>query len=118
MDEAERCHELCYIAYGRLLARGTAERIIAEAGLTVWSARGDGLPALSQRLKAAPGVLSVAAFGTSLHVAGTDAAAIDAAIAPFRNQPGLRWSRSEANLEDVFISLISRERDNFEDAPA
>lgn len=28
MDEAERCHELAYIAYGRLLARGTQREII------------------------------------------------------------------------------------------
>lgn len=32
MDEAERCHELCYIAYGQVLARGTAAEIVAEAG--------------------------------------------------------------------------------------
>ncbi len=32
MDEAERCHELVYIAYGRVLARGTAASIVAEAG--------------------------------------------------------------------------------------
>ena len=28
MDEAERCHEIAYIAYGELMARGTAEEII------------------------------------------------------------------------------------------
>ncbi len=32
MDEAERCHELVYIAYGRVLAQGHAERIVADAG--------------------------------------------------------------------------------------
>ena len=32
MDEAERCHELVYIAYGHVLARGTAESIVKEAG--------------------------------------------------------------------------------------
>ncbi len=29
MDEAERCHQLTYIAYGRLLATGTAAELIA-----------------------------------------------------------------------------------------
>ena len=33
MDEAERCHELAYIAYGKLLARGTEREIVAQAGL-------------------------------------------------------------------------------------
>ena len=32
MDEAERCDELVYIAYGRVLARGTAAAIVAAAG--------------------------------------------------------------------------------------
>ena len=29
MDEAERCHEIAYIAYGELLVRGTVEQVIA-----------------------------------------------------------------------------------------
>jgi ABC-2 type transport system ATP-binding protein len=32
MDEAERCHELVYIAYGDVLARGSAASIVAAAG--------------------------------------------------------------------------------------
>ena len=34
MDEAQRCHELVYIAYGHVLAQGHAERIVADAGAT------------------------------------------------------------------------------------
>jgi ABC-2 type transport system ATP-binding protein len=32
MDEAERCHRLAYISYGKLLATGTAEDVIAARG--------------------------------------------------------------------------------------
>ena len=55
----------------------------------------------------------VAPFGTSLHVSGRDAAALDAAIAPYRARGGLDWSRSEPSLEDVFIDLMSKAQDNF-----
>jgi len=55
--------------------------------------------------------LSVAAFGNAVHVAGRDAAALEQAIAPYRSR--LRWQRTEANLEDVFISLIAQAQDNF-----
>ena len=34
MDEAERCDELVYIAYGHVLAQGTAAQIVATAGAT------------------------------------------------------------------------------------
>jgi ABC-2 type transport system ATP-binding protein len=33
MDEAERCDELVYIAYGKVLAHGTEAQIVQEAGL-------------------------------------------------------------------------------------
>jgi len=32
MDEAERCHQLGYIAYGKLLALGTAKELLAQHG--------------------------------------------------------------------------------------
>ena len=113
MDEAERCHELVYIAYGKLLARGTAHEIIDGAHLTVWAVQGPDVATLVEPLKAAEGVLSVAAFGNALHVAGKDETLLDAAIAPLRARPGLVWTRSDANLEDVFISLIADAQDNF-----
>jgi len=34
MDEAERCHEHVYIAYGKVLAKGTAQEIVQQAGAT------------------------------------------------------------------------------------
>ena len=33
MDEAERCHEIAYIAYGHLLAHGTVDDVIAKSAL-------------------------------------------------------------------------------------
>jgi ABC-2 type transport system ATP-binding protein len=33
MDEAARCHELVYIAYGKILARGSEQEIVQQAGL-------------------------------------------------------------------------------------
>jgi ABC-2 type transport system ATP-binding protein len=34
MDEAQRCDALCYLAYGHVLAQGTAAQIVADAGAT------------------------------------------------------------------------------------
>jgi ABC-2 type transport system ATP-binding protein len=56
----------------------------------------------------------VAPFGASLHVSGRDAAALEAVIAPYRDRPGLDWRHSTPSLEDVFIDLMGRAKDNFQ----
>ena len=56
----------------------------------------------------------VAPFGTSLHVSGRDRAALEAAIAPYRDRPGLIWTHAQPTLEDVFIDLMGKSRDNFQ----
>jgi ABC-2 type transport system ATP-binding protein len=117
MDEAERCHEIAYIAYGVLLAHGKVEEVIAAANLvtyTVSARNGESLATLAEDLSQRPGVDMVAPFGTSLHVSGRDEAALEAAIAPYRARPGLSWTPSQPSLEDVFIDLMSRAKDNFQ----
>jgi ABC-2 type transport system ATP-binding protein len=117
MDEAERCHEIAYIAYGVLLAHGTVEEVIAGSHLTTYtvSARnGDSLNKYAEELERRPGVDMVAPFGTNLHVSGRDQAALDAAIAPDRDRPDLVWTKSQASLEDVFIDLLAKAQDNFQ----
>jgi ABC-2 type transport system ATP-binding protein len=112
MDEAERCHRIAYIAYGKLLAEGTIEAVIGGSGLVTWKAEGKGVDEAGRALQGRPGVLMVAPFGMALHVSGTDAAALEAAIAPWRERGGLVWEPIEPTLEDVFIHLMSRARDD------
>ncbi len=114
MDEAERCHEIAYIAYGELLAHGTVDEVIENSRLVTYTAAGDNLAELSAALTGKPGVDMVAPFGTSLHVSGRDHAALEATIAPYRHDPALTWNKSEPSLEDVFIELMTRARDNFQ----
>ena len=112
MDEAERCHEIAYIAYGKLMARGTSEQIIAQSGLKAFVATGPGADRLAPLLRDAAGVTAAAAFGTALHVCGPDEAALLEAIKPLKTDPAIRWERTEPTLEDVFIHLMGQARDN------
>jgi ABC-2 type transport system ATP-binding protein len=111
MDEAERCHRLAYIAYGKLLAHGTVAELIAHAHLTTWSVTGPDLMRLAAQLRGRPGVQQAVAFGTTLHVSGGDADALQQAIAPFR-QPPYDWRQIEPSLEDVFIHLMDGARES------
>jgi ABC-2 type transport system ATP-binding protein len=114
MDEAERCHEIAYIAYGHLLVHGTVESVIAKSALTTYTVTGPNLHSVALGLAGNPGVDMVAPFGTSLHVSGRDLAALEAAIAPYRQRSGLTWTHGEPSLEDVFIELMGRTQDNFQ----
>jgi ABC-2 type transport system ATP-binding protein len=114
MDEAERCHEIAYIAYGQLLTHGTVDEVIEHAALTTYTVSGSNLNQLQAELSDRKGIDMVAPFGNSLHVSGRDAKALEAAIEPYRKRRELAWTRSEPSLEDVFIDLMARAQDNFQ----
>lgn len=114
MDEAERCHKLAYIAYGKLLVKGTAREIVASQRLHTLSVSGDELNALSARLEGAPGVEQTVMFGSALHVSGRDEQALRRAVAAVAGQR--RVQDAETSLEDIFIYMMRRSRDNFEAA--
>ena len=113
MDEAERCHRLGYIAYGRLLALGTPQQLVENSGFATWHVSGNTVGVLADTLRHAPGVDMLTRFGNTLHVSGTDAQALAAAIAPWRDREGLEWKAADPQLEDVFIHLMGQSRDNF-----
>jgi ABC-2 type transport system ATP-binding protein len=109
MDEAERCHALAYIAYGKLLAHGTIREVIDQAGLATREIEGGGgesLMELARELRSLPGVEMVAPFGNALHVSGTDRPALERSLAPLAQRPGITVREVAPSLEDVFIHLM------------
>jgi len=110
MDEAERCHEIAYIAYGVMLARGTTGEVIAASGLAALRGTGPGADRIAAEVEARPGVAMAAAFGTTLHVCGPDMALLREAVKPWADR--IRWTETEPSLEDVFINLMRTATDN------
>jgi ABC-type multidrug transport system ATPase subunit len=115
MDEAERCGRIVYLSEGRLVVQGTPDEVAKGSGLVTFEATGPGLNHAAQILRTMPGVESAAVFGTALHVAGMDRAALQRATAALANgvQPGgtqagggLVWQEVPPQLEDVFIHLL------------
>jgi ABC-2 type transport system ATP-binding protein len=112
MDEAVQCDFIAYIAYGKKLVDGPSAEIPRQIGLVTWKVEGGNLGALEAELKGAPGVEQVARFGASLHVSGTDEAALQRTVEAHKDG-GWRWKREEAGLEEAFIYLMAGARDNF-----
>ena len=111
MDEAVQCDFIAYIAYGKKLIDGPAADIPRQVGLTTWRVEGPGLGALEDELRRTQGVDQVARFGASLHVSGTDEAALGRIVAEHEGRGAYRWRKEEAGLEEAFIYLMTGTRD-------
>jgi len=111
MDEAERCHRLAFIAAGKLLSTGTADEVVAKAGLTTWAVSGPNLHELAERLRGREGVEQAVPFGNTLHISGADADALQAAVRPHQAEP-YHWRQVKSSLEDVFIHLMDNGNGN------
>ena len=107
MDEAERCHKLAYIAYGELLAQGTATDVTAAQGLSTWAVHGGDLGPLAAALRDRPGVEQTALFGATLHASGRDGAALEQTLRQATAGTACRLERTDTGLEDVFIHLMA-----------
>jgi ABC-2 type transport system ATP-binding protein len=112
MDEAERCDEIVYIAYGNLMAQGRVDDIIDRSGLYTFIAEGPGVRELMERLRGKPGADHIAYFGNALHLSGGDLDKLKALIAADGDKTGVKWSQARPNLEDVFIHLMDQSKDN------
>jgi ABC-2 type transport system ATP-binding protein len=107
MDEAERCHRIGYIAYGKMLATGTVEEVVQGSGLVTFVVHGTLTAAQIRELSVVDGVEQIAPFGTTLHVVGSDRGKLEAALAPLKAQQGVRVEPGETSLEDVFIKFMT-----------
>ena len=107
MDEAERCHRLAYLSFGQILTQGTPSQVAARSGLTTWVVAGADLMQLAEALQRLPDVAQVVPFGDALHVSGTHAAQLEAALAPYQARAELTWTQTQPGLEDVFIQLVT-----------
>jgi ABC-2 type transport system ATP-binding protein len=115
MDEAERCHKLAYIAYGRLLVQGTANEVIAAQGLTTFSVQGPNLTELAGKLRSLPGVEQTVAFGETVHVTGRDPVLLERSLREATAGGRYEIAPIGTGLEDVFIHLMQGATDNFGD---
>jgi ABC-2 type transport system ATP-binding protein len=95
-----------------MLATGTVDEVIRAPGLTTFVVEGPGSNEVADALEGEPGVEQVAPFGTTLHVVGSDAAALEATLAPLKAGRAEPAVAGETSLEDVFIQFMAGSKDN------
>ncbi|MDO8772710.1 MAG: ABC transporter ATP-binding protein [Burkholderiaceae bacterium] len=112
MDEAERCHRLAYISYGKLLTAGTTEHVISTSGLRTWQVRGPQLDRVITMTADQADWMAIP-FGAEVHVSSVSAADFaDWLQARAPNHPWVVES-IPTSLEDVFIHLSRHAQDNY-----
>mgnify|MGYP000151677027 CR=1 FL=1 len=105
MDEAERCHKVAYLSYGRLLANGTIASIIASQNLITMRTSGAGLTLLESQLQRLPDIEQTVIFGNQLYITSRDEAKLKSALFAFTQQ-GYEFCKVDTNLEDAFTYLM------------
>ena len=112
MDEAERCHRLAYISYGKVLTAGTSEEVIAGSGLKTWQVRGEQLDRIIALTLNDPDWMAIP-FGVAVHISSTSGHDFGTWLQA--HQPGHTWQVEPiaTGLEDVFIHLSQHAQDNF-----
>lgn len=112
MDEAERCHEIVYIAYGNLMVKGTVSEVISLTNLKTIEVKGDNLPVLQKKLELNPDITTMSLFGGNLRICGQDEHRLIEILEPLHNQYSLVWHKSNTLLEDAFIYYLKKAKEN------
>ncbi|KTD21949.1 ABC transporter ATP-binding protein [Legionella lansingensis] len=108
MDEAERCTNLAYLAYGDLLVSGSIKDVIAKTNLYTWEITGDVTTTLLQQIKELKGVTQAALFGNKIHISGYDQRLVESELKVLVKNKSLICQAIEPTLEDAFISLVKK----------
>ena len=110
MDEAERCHEIVYIAYGNIMAQGTVEQVIAGTGLKTFDVTGGQTAVLRPKLESCPDITTMALFGEHLHICGSDSEKLKTLLT--QTADGGIWREIPTTLEDAFIYYLKNAKEN------
>ena len=111
MDEAERCHRLAYLAYGDLLASGTAQSIIRQQNLTTLQITGQGLSMLETQLRSSPGIEHTSIRGNYLNVTSRDTEHLGMLVSALVSEQHT-ISPVVTSLEDAFSCLMKSDANN------
>jgi len=108
MEEAARCHQLAFIAEGKMIAQGTPSSIKSALGdVSVYSVKIPYSPEMTQAVKQVEGVVLTNQFGDDLHIV-TEKRVLKRKIEAVMSEAqgnDIMLEVCDPDLEDVFIAL-------------
>ena len=111
MEEAQRCHQLAFLSAGNIVAEGTPQTIQKALGNVVtYSGLVPYLPTLKERLSELEGLLLINQFGDELRLVvepSVSKKSLEQIILETTHS-ACQLSKTELNLEDVFIALTQQ----------
>src|SRR5262249_1637098 len=110
MDEAERCHRLAILDYGRLVADGSPQELMVKLPGTALLVECDDPRRAQAALERSAGVGATAQIGAALRVLTDDGGDMTASVAGRLEQAGVNAhvEKTLPNLEDVFVAATRR----------
>lgn len=112
MDEAERCHEIVYIAYGNIMVRGSVAHVIESTGLKTFDVSGKDTAKLRTELDGHPDITTMALFGEDLHVCGSNTDKLQKLLASKQGEYAIKYRETKTSLEDAFIYYLNNAKEN------
>lgn len=107
MDEAERCHQLAFMAMGKILTYGSTNEVINEAGIHTWRITGDHLSSIVQQLSSYPDIIQVIEKGYEIRISAFEEDLLQNIDHELLET--YKFKKTRTTLEDVFIFYIQRE---------
>jgi ABC-2 type transport system ATP-binding protein len=119
MDEAERCTRLAILDFGRIVADGTPQQLLAGLPGRTWLVTTDEPRRAQRALRDLPGVIATAQIGTSLRVLGSAGGDLEERLeARLRTaEVGGTVNATAPNLEDVFVAATAKPQEPARESP-
>lgn len=108
MDEAQRCHELVYIANGSVITKGSINDVIAQTGLFALILEGKDLANLAEILQDNSEIETSAMFGQKLRICSQNIDKLEQILQIYKSDFKLSWQKGEVLLEDAFVHYLKK----------
>lgn len=107
MDEAERCHQIAYLFYGKILLVGEPHKVVEDSQLTTYRTIKIPSDQVIQFLEKEPDIEQVSHFGSHIHITGTDAELLKKITAKYHKNHDIDFEKITPSLEDVFVHFTT-----------